>query len=231
MDFSKYYGSNITYINQVDDRLNKIIKTVLKINPNNILDVGCGNGHLINQLIQNGYKGKISGVDVYTMKNIKTYSYKKADITKGLPFEKEKYDMVILGEVIEHVPNTDYLLREIYRVLIPNGTLIISTPNLVCWFNRIIVPLGIQPLFTETSNEKKFGRIWHVLGQNGKSEGHLKIFTSRSLKEILEYTKFNIKERQGVLFFFPFPLSVLDRIFVNFVPLASGLLYVAQKNI
>jgi hypothetical protein len=95
--------------------------------------------------------------------------------------------------------------------------------------NRIIVPLGIQPLFSETSSEKKFGRVWEALGQGRKSEGHLKIFTHRSLAEILEYTGFKMVKKQGVLFFFPFPLSLLDRLFVNFVPLSSGLLYVAQK--
>src|SRR5690606_16552983 len=111
-------------------------------------------------------------------------------ITKSLPFEKNEFDCVILGEVIEHVPNTDFVLQEIRRVLKKNGTLLISTPNLVSWANRILVPLGIQPLFTEVSNEVNLGRFFSFLGQGGKVQGHLRIFTFKSLEEILVKERF-----------------------------------------
>jgi len=231
MNFKKYYRNNITYVTKIEDRLKLVIRHVLNLNPNNILDIGCGNGLLINELLKQGYKGKCYGTDVYVSKSVGNYEYKVSDITDGLPYSSLKFDCVILGEVVEHIPNTDNLLREIYRVLRKDGYLIITTPNLVCWFNRIIVPLGIQPLFTETSSEIKLGRIWPSLGQGKKSEGHLKIFTHRSLQEILEYVGFKVISKQGLLFYFPFPLSMVDKIFVNFLPFSSGLLYVAKKNI
>lgn len=230
MNFKKYYQENITYIEHLDDRLKKIVRAVNNLNSKNILDVGCGNGFLIKNLLNTGFKGSIVGVDVYEQKASKNYKYVRTDITEGLPFENQQFECVILGEVIEHVPNTDYLLREVHRVLKTNGHLIISTPNLVSWMNRILVPMGIQPLYTETSSEKKFGRILPGLGQGRKAEGHLKIFTHRSLQEILEYVGFKVIKKQGVLFFFPFPLSLLDKIFVNILPFSSGLLYVAKKT-
>jgi len=182
MNFKQYYQSNKTYIVHTDDRLSKIIQIVQDLQPMHILDVGCGNGYLIQNLIKKGIKSDFNGIDVYDNKTSGLFKYKKADITNGLPYSDQQFDCVILGEVIEHIPNTDFLLREIYRVMKNDGNLIISTPNLVCWLNRIIVPLGIQPLFTETSSEIKFGRVWEKLGQGRKSEGHLKIFTHLSLR-------------------------------------------------
>lgn len=231
MDFKDYYLNNRTYAKKLDPRLARIIKLVRKRKPTRVLDIGCGNGLLISQL-QNAPElaaTEFSGVDVYAQKP-QMFSYTVADITKRLPYRSGQFDCVILGEVIEHVPNTDYVLREINRVLRPGGTLIITTPNLVSWFNRILVPLGIQPLFSETSSERKMGRRWKPLGQGNKSQGHLKIFTHRSLAEILAYTGFEVTERHGTVFFFPPPLSWVDWLWSPFPSMASGLIYVARKK-
>lgn len=46
-----------------------------------------------------------------------------------LPFDDEKFDVVILGDVIEHVKRPFELLAECSRILRYDGRLIISTPN------------------------------------------------------------------------------------------------------
>lgn len=229
MDFKKYYSDNETFHTDLNHRLDLIIKYVLFYKPKSVLDVGCGGGLLINEM-QKTHKAKYSGVDVYKNKNLKNVDYKSADITKGLPFEDNKFDLVTFGEVIEHVPNPDFILAEIHRVLKPKGIVIVTTPNLASWANRILLLIGIQPLFTETSSELNLGRRLKVLGQKGKVQGHLKVFTSRSLQEILEYKNFDVIERKGTIFFFPFPLSLWDRLMKNFVSLSSGLIYVGQKR-
>ena len=89
---------------------------------------------------------------------------------------------------------------------------------------------GIQPLYTETSSYKKLGRYFTFLGQGIKAQDHLKIFTHQSLKEILELYGFKVKEKYEVPFFFPFPISLIDRIFAKMIPFSSGLLYVAEKK-
>jgi len=50
------------------------------------------------------------------------------------------------------------------------------------------------------------------------------------LKEILELYGFKVKEKYEVPFFFPFPISLIDRIFAKMIPFSSGLLYVAEKK-
>ncbi len=51
-----------------------------------------------------------------------------------LPFKDEVFDWVVCSEVIEHVPDRDSMLREFWRVLKPDGVLILTTPNWINWF-------------------------------------------------------------------------------------------------
>lgn len=228
MDYKNFYRSNRTYLNYVDHRLVKIIKIIMDNKPNKILDIGCGDGLLLSNIKNVLPEADLYGIDVYDTK-IKEIQIMASDITQGVPYKKNKFDCVVLGEVIEHLPDPDFILKEIRRVLKRNGILILSTPNLVSWANRILVPIGVQPLFTETSTEKNLGRFFSILGQGGKVQGHLKIFTHKSLEEILKKEKFQIENKYGVTFFFPFPISLVDRFFTNFISLSSGLLFVCKK--
>lgn len=168
------------------------------------------------------------GVDIFDQAS-RQWTYKSADITKGIPFDVGMFDVVVFGEVIEHVPDPDFVLDEIWRTLKPGGRLIVTTPNLASWANRILLLLGIQPLFTETSSRTKMGRKFKVLGQGAAVEGHLKIFTLAALVELVSSCGFTIIEIGGVPFFFPFPLSKVDEALTHFPSLSSGLFLVAEK--
>jgi SAM-dependent methyltransferase len=50
-----------------------------------------------------------------------------------LPFSSESFDLIVLVEVIEHVPDKKRLLSELSRVLRPEGQLFLTTPNPDCW--------------------------------------------------------------------------------------------------
>jgi SAM-dependent methyltransferase len=49
------------------------------------------------------------------------------------PYPASTFDVVVLVEVLEHVPAKEELLREIWRVLKPDGRLFLTTPNPECW--------------------------------------------------------------------------------------------------
>lgn len=53
------------------------------------------------------------------------------DLTKQLPFRSESFDIVMLSNTMEHIPNTDFLISEIYRVLKPGGLIIGTIPFLM----------------------------------------------------------------------------------------------------
>lgn len=229
MDYSSYYRRNATYIEHDDVRLGKIADIVGSLSPGQVLDLGCGTGWLVDRLREQ-LSGLIVGVDVLTDVRPRGWQYVTADLTGGLPFRSDAFACVIAGEVIEHVPDPDRLLQEIHRVLAPRGNLVISTPNMVSWANRVLVPLGIQPLGTETSSAIALGRRWRALGQGNQVQGHMRVFTHRALGEILERYGFQVTERFGMPAEFPFPASLVDRLCTHVVPLASDLLYVARQR-
>ena len=98
----------------------------------------------------------------------------------GLPFAAASFDVVVLSEVIEHLVDPDFALDEARRVLRPDGCLLLTTPNLAAWFNRLLLLVGVQPVFSEVSQIGIFGRPGQVV------VGHLRLFTARALVEDLQ---------------------------------------------
>jgi 2-polyprenyl-3-methyl-5-hydroxy-6-metoxy-1,4-benzoquinol methylase len=55
----------------------------------------------------------------------------KHDLNLQLPLDDASADAVLALEIMEHLENPKFFLREISRVLRPGGTLVLSTPNIV----------------------------------------------------------------------------------------------------
>lgn len=109
-----------------------------------ILEGGCGLGQYI--YIWSNERRRVVGLD-FTFSPLKkfkqTYSTLSSTIINGdvskLPFKDNTFDAYYSGGVVEHFENGPYeALKEAYRVLKPNGTLIISVPfyNLVRFLNN-----------------------------------------------------------------------------------------------
>jgi SAM-dependent methyltransferase len=54
--------------------------------------------------------------------------FEGADL-RDLPFGEDEFDLVVCFEAIEHVPDPETVLDQLYRVLRPDGLLLVSTPN------------------------------------------------------------------------------------------------------
>jgi SAM-dependent methyltransferase len=50
------------------------------------------------------------------------------DLSQPLPFERERFDTIILSDVLEHMPEPELLWREMTRVLAPQGKIIMNVP-------------------------------------------------------------------------------------------------------
>jgi SAM-dependent methyltransferase len=142
-----------------------------------------------------------------------------------LPFPSGTFDIVILDEVIEHLVDTDSIMDEIHRVLKNDGQLLISTPNLASWFNRLALLFGVQPAFSEVSFRKIHGRPGSGI------VGHLRLFTRRSLIEFVDHNGFNVRHAVGVPFpELPFALRGVDRLLAKIPSVAGGSVIVADRR-
>ncbi|MGQ3685113.1 MAG: class I SAM-dependent methyltransferase [Candidatus Loosdrechtia sp.] len=100
------------------------ISSLAKYINGRVLDVGCG---------QRPYKklfnsSQYIGLELDTFENRRS---KKADYFydgKVFPFQDNEFDSVIVNEVFEHVFNPVEFLHEIYRVLKPGGSLLMTVP-------------------------------------------------------------------------------------------------------
>lgn len=98
-----------------------------------VLDLACGKGIFLELLKEKGIKG--IGVD--NDKSICEHVRKKGlkiiqkDIVKYLEETNEKYDGIMLSHIIEHftIEQANNLMKLCYKVLKPEGTLVIVTPN------------------------------------------------------------------------------------------------------
>lgn len=97
-------------------------------NTSRILDIGCGDGFLLDKLNGQGFKN-LFGIDPYLEKDIqkRDYNIRKESI-EGLVREKCKFDIIILSHVFEHFEEPQASLKNIYKLLDRSGFLILRTP-------------------------------------------------------------------------------------------------------
>jgi len=162
-------------------------------NPIKILDIGCGaNCVLFKHKLG---EDKYCGCDFYDKINIEIDDYKSINLNEERltdEYKGEKFDVIFCGEVIEHLFSPDNLLDEIKELMHEDSILILSTPNLSYYPNRILLLFGISPFFVENSSELKLGRGLKMLGQGHLTEGHIRVFTHGALKDLLKLKGFKI---------------------------------------
>jgi 2-polyprenyl-6-hydroxyphenyl methylase / 3-demethylubiquinone-9 3-methyltransferase len=108
-----------------------------------LLDIACGGGLLAPHLAGTGYRHV--GVDLsptaVPIARAHGVEAVRADAL-ALPFGDETFDVVVAGEVLEHVPDLDAAVIEACRVLRPGGTLVIDTIAATRWGRFLSITVG-----------------------------------------------------------------------------------------
>ena len=121
-------------------------KTKLPLKNLEILDIGCGGGLISEPMARLG--GNVTGIDA-AEKNIKIASLHSKESNLKIRYlenspeqlkEKEKFDIILNLEIVEHVENLDLYLQSCYDLLKSNGLMFTATINrtLISYIKAII---------------------------------------------------------------------------------------------
>jgi 2-polyprenyl-3-methyl-5-hydroxy-6-metoxy-1,4-benzoquinol methylase len=152
-----------------------------------ILDLGCGNGHLVNLLIAGGYNAfgtdaSVKGIEIARQVNPDRFFLQ--DLTTGeLPpeLQKQQFDTIISTEVIEHLYDPQGFIIFCKQVLSNGGEFIISTPYHGYFKNLIL------SLFNKW--DAHLNPMWHG--------GHIKLWSRKTLSKALTDAGFTVVTFKG----------------------------------
>ena len=158
------------------------------------LDVGCGDGYWSEKMQQIGYN--VTSIDQErTYPNVdSSHRYENmapTNLNSTLPYKDNSFDFVWCSEVIEHLTNYKQTIQEIERILKPNGTYIITTPNSFFWLHYLL-------------------KIFGISNKDWQNKGHINFFHLSDIKHIFPkaqvfgyfpytFIKFTIKSGIGLL--------------------------------
>ena len=113
---------------------------------NRVLDLGCRDGALTRVYVEGN---DVVGVDADREAlaaaaglGIETHW---ADLDQPLDFPDASFDVVVAGELLEHLRDPAPLVAEVRRVLQPGGTFVASVPNAYRLKRRLLFLLGRPP--------------------------------------------------------------------------------------
>lgn len=183
-----------------------------------VLDFGCGSGDLARILKAEGRI--VSGADISAdaLRSAEPYldhSY-CFDIQQSWPPDllSRRFDVVVASEVIEHLFMPVEFLQRVKPLLDPAGSLVITTPNILFWKNRLRILLG--------SFEYRESGLMDF--------GHIRFFTLKTARKLFQESGFQIvKEEHFYPNLYHRGLSWLGRIFPGLFAYQFGFLLKANE--
>ncbi len=177
-----------------EENRREILRAVVPMPGGSLLDLGCADGVVTRRVAAQAQAAHVAGVEFIEpwaeQARANGVDAVVADLGQKLPFDDASFDVVHSNQVIEHLPKTDHFLREIRRVLKPDGYAILSTNNLASWHNVISLVLGFQPPPCHVSDVVIAGNpVNSFEGWEQETEGqqHLRVFTGRALASVAAF--------------------------------------------
>jgi len=172
---------------------------------NAVLDIGCGSGALGAWIKRGNKSAVVHGIDISpeagraAAKQLDAFCCVDLDLLP-LPETGLKYDLIILGDILEHLKRPDLFLISINDHLSPGGSVIVSVPNVANYSIRLRLLFG-EFRYTETG----------IMDRT-----HLRFFTWGSFSELISHCGFSVEKRtyisrfSGILLRCFFPLLAVQ---------------------
>jgi 2-polyprenyl-3-methyl-5-hydroxy-6-metoxy-1,4-benzoquinol methylase len=157
--------------------------------PRSLLDVGCGEGVLVEAWAKRLGDGRVVGIDLeeesiqagWAERQAANLEYRVME-AKNLPFAENEFELASAIEVLEHVPDPEHTLAEMAR----------------CAERHLLVSVPREPLWRMLNIAR--GAYWPALGN---TPGHLNHWSRRSFVELLSRHGQVVEARS------PFPWTML----------------------
>lgn len=172
-----------TYIYKQEPR-KELLELIPSINRGgDILEIGAGAGDTLLYAKENGFANNIYGVELCKIENSNQDNKIFSDFIIGnietidLPFEDSQFDVILCGDVLEHLINPYKTLESLKKYLKPNGVIIASIPNI-----------------REFKTMKKifFQGDFRYEDSGILDRTHLRFFCKKNIIELFEEQNFNI---------------------------------------
>ncbi|MCG2737897.1 MAG: class I SAM-dependent methyltransferase [Candidatus Methanoperedenaceae archaeon] len=201
-----YYEKNRQYFSYIRGDIIDLIS----VGNHRILDVGCGEGRTLRQLKELGKAKETIGIEINeNMANRLAQNVDKMIIgdveNLELDFEKEFFDYIIFGDILEHLRNPIKILKEYSEYLKNDGYIIASIPNLNHY--GVVIPL----IFFDKFEYKMAGIL---------DKTHLRFFTRKSILKLFNSSGFELitiksNKKSFIVAIFTFiTFGILNRFFV-----------------
>lgn len=179
-------------------RARRIIEQLDPKEKEKIIDLGCGTGYYLFLLSNLSINLDLTGLD-YDKKAIneakellreKRIKFVTGDLHK-IPFKDKNFDKAVMSEVLEHVEDDEKVLKGIYRILKPNGVLVISVPSINYPLFWDPINFILQHLWGTHIRSGFFSGLW---------SGHLRLYSLPELKKKVESVGFKVEIAEELTF-------------------------------
>ena len=159
----------------------RLLELALVDDPQRVLDVGCSSGYLSRPLAERGVR--VVGVELDAEAADEARAVCE-DVVVGdvetmeLPFEAGSFDVVLCGDLIEHLRDPGSALTRLRPFLRPGGRLVLTTPNVANWAMRLSL----------------LGGRWRYTDRGILDRTHVHLFTRKALVETVEAAGYRIVE-------------------------------------
>ncbi|AEF97063.1 class I SAM-dependent methyltransferase [Methanotorris igneus] len=150
-------------------------------NNKKVLDVGCSAGHLSKVFKENGCEVVGIELDDESAKIARNYCIDviKGDVeTINLNYPDEYFDVIVFGDILEHLKNPQTVLIKLRRYLKKDGYIVCSIPNIAHITVRLMLLMG----------------KWEYEDVGLLDRTHLRFFTKKTAIKLAENAGFKIEE-------------------------------------
>ncbi|MEK6977539.1 MAG: methyltransferase domain-containing protein [Candidatus Hydrothermarchaeota archaeon] len=153
-----------------------------------VLDIGCWGGEISELIKKQGNQVVAMDISEASVERARELGIEAhvQDIAKGLGMDGDSFDVVYMGDILEHLFDVKGAMREAHRVLKVGGRLVITTINICSLRDRILLLTGSLPAYY------------------GTHEDHIRLFNKARLVRWLTEAGFRISRFEGLAVEMPY---------------------------